>query len=426
MSKGASGCLDSSLQNPMTGDVTECDVRAVPAPASTEVNGSSKAASVLVTGGAGYIGSHTCVQLLEDGYRVVIIDNLDNSAEEALRRVKELAGNDSENLSFHKIDLCDKESMEELFDNACFDAVIHFAGLKAVGESVKQPLKYYRNNIEGTLNLVELMMKHGCKKLVFSSSATVYGQPSKVPCTEDDPMQTLNPYARTKLFIEHILMDLQIADPQWRIVMLRYFNPVGAHPSGRIGEDPRGIPNNLMPFIQQVAVGRRSHLTIFGDDYPTKDGTGVRDFIHVMDLATGHAAALRKIFSTPNLGCVTYNLGNGRGTSVLEMVAAFERAAKLKIPIKIAQRRPGDASEVYASTEKAEAELGWKGTYTIEDMCRDQWKWAKENPFGYSTEVDLGGLSLENLRPISFPRPVSLVSVSSVSSCESPKSSSGF
>lgn len=314
---------------------------------------------------------------------VVVIDNLDNSSEEAVKRVAQLAGKYGDNLTFYKIDLLDKEAMEKLFSSTKFDAVIHFAGLKAVGESVAKPLRYYGNNIVGTLNLLEMMASHGCKKLVFSSSATVYGQPKEVPCTEDFPICAMNPYGRTKLFIEEICRDVQRADPEWKIILLRYFNPVGAHPSGFIGEDPRGIPNNLMPFVQQVAVERRPELTVFGNDYPTNDGTGVRDYIHVMDLSDGHIAALNKIFKTEDLGCEVYNLGTGRGTSVLEMVAAFEKASGKKIPLKIANRRPGDAETVYASTEKAEHELNWKAQYGIEEMCRDQWNWASKNPWGY-------------------------------------------
>lgn len=343
----------------------------------------AKMENILVTGGAGYVGSHTTLQLLLGGYMVVVIDNLDNSSEEAVKRVAQLAGKYGDNLTFYKIDLLDKEAMEKLFSSTKFDAVIHFAGLKAVGESVAKPLRYYGNNIVGTLNLLEMMASQGCKKLVFSSSATVYGQPKEVPCTEDFPICAMNPYGRTKLFIEEICRDVQRADPEWKIILLRYFNPVGAHPSGFIGEDPRGIPNNLMPFVQQVAVERRPELTVFGNDYPTNDGTGVRDYIHVMDLSDGHIAALNKIFKTEDLGCEVYNLGTGRGTSVLEMVAAFEKASGKKIPLKIANRRPGDAETVYASTEKAEHELNWKAQYGIEEMCRDQWNWASKNPWGY-------------------------------------------
>lgn len=347
------------------------------------MNMESQGKNILVTGGAGYVGSHTTLQLLLGGYRVVVIDNLDNSSEEAIRRVAKLAGEYGGNLTFHKIDLLDKEAMEKLFLSTEFDAVIHFAGLKAVGESVAKPLLYYKNNIVGTLNLLEMMISQGCKKLVFSSSATVYGQPKEVPCTEDFPICAMNPYGRTKLFIEEICRDVHRADPDWKIILLRYFNPVGAHPSGFIGEDPRGIPNNLMPFVQQVAVERRPELTVFGNDYQTKDGTGVRDYIHVMDLSDGHTAALDKLFKTKDLGCEVYNLGTGRGTSVLEMVAAFEKASGKKIPLRIADRRPGDVETVYASTEKAERELNWKAKYGVEEMCRDQWNWVSKNPWGY-------------------------------------------
>lgn len=338
---------------------------------------------ILVTGGAGYIGSHTALLLLQAGYKVVIIDNLDNSVEDAVKRVAELAGRNGHNLYFFQVDLRKRDSLERVFSMVKFDAVIHFAGLKAVGESVTKPLLYHGNNLIGTLNLLEVMSNYGCKKLVFSSSATVYGQPKIVPCTEDFPLSATNPYGRTKLFIEEIARDVQISDPEWRIILLRYFNPVGAHPSGLIGEDPRGIPNNLMPFVQQVAVGRRQELAVFGNDYPTRDGTGVRDYIHVMDLANGHIAALQKIFSTCDIGCTVYNLGTGRGTSVLEMVAAFEKASGKKIPLKFVDRRPGDCSEVYASTEKAERELQWKARFGIDEMCRDQWNWASKNPWGY-------------------------------------------
>lgn len=339
--------------------------------------------TVLVTGGAGFIGSHTTLQLLQEGYKVIVIDSLDNSVEESIKRVADLAGKDGHNLYFFQVDLREKDALEMVFSLTKFDAVIHFAGLKAVAESVAKPLFYYRHNVIGTINLLEVMGKHGCKKLVFSSSATVYGQPKVVPCTEEFPLSTMNPYGRTKLFIEEIARDLQVADPEWRIILLRYFNPVGAHPSGVIGEDPRGIPNNLMPFLQQVAVGRRAELTVFGQDYPTKDGTGVRDYVHVMDLALGHIAALRKLFSTKDIGCTVYNLGTGKGTSVLEMVAAFEKASGKKIPVRLAERRPGDCSEIYASTEKAQRELQWKAVYGVEEMCRDQWNWASKNPWGY-------------------------------------------
>ncbi|KAC9618548.1 hypothetical protein E3N88_45543 [Mikania micrantha] len=333
---------------------------------------------VLVTGGAGYIGSHTVLQLLLGGYKTVVIDNLDNSSQVAINRVQELAGDHAANLIFLKVDIRDKPELEKLFASTKFDAVIHFAGLKAVGESVRKPLMYYDNNVVGTLILL---------KIVFSSSATVYGWPKVVPCTEDFPLSAANPYGRTKLMIEDIFRDIYASDSGWKMIMLRYFNPVGAHPSGYIGEDPLGTPNNLMPFVQQVAVGRLPALKIFGTDYSTKDGTGVRDYIHVADLANGHLAALRKL-SDPEIGCEVYNLGTGRGTSVLEMVAAFEKASGKEIPLVIAGRRPGDAEVVYASTSKAERELNWKQVAEngIEEMCRDQWNWASKNPYGYQSK----------------------------------------
>ncbi|VYS62261.1 unnamed protein product [Arabidopsis thaliana] len=343
------------------------------------------AKNVLVSGGAGYIGSHTVLQLLLGGYSVVVVDNLDNSSAVSLQRVKKLAAEHGERLSFHQVDLRDRSALEKIFSETKFDAVIHFAGLKAVGESVEKPLLYYNNNLVGTITLLEVMAQHGCKNLVFSSSATVYGSPKEVPCTEEFPISALNPYGRTKLFIEEICRDVYGSDPEWKIILLRYFNPVGAHPSGDIGEDPRGIPNNLMPFVQQVAVGRRPHLTVFGNDYNTKDGTGVRDYIHVIDLADGHIAALRKLEDC-KIGCEVYNLGTGNGTSVLEMVDAFEKASGKKIPLVIAGRRPGDAEVVYASTERAESELNWKAKYGIEEMCRDLWNWASNNPYGYDSE----------------------------------------
>ncbi|KAJ4969700.1 hypothetical protein NE237_002799 [Protea cynaroides] len=342
------------------------------------------AKNTLVTGGAGYIGSHTVLQLLLGGFKVTVIDNLDNSSKIAIDRVKELAGVFSNNLVFYQIDLRDRPAMEKLFVSTNFDAVIHFAGLKAVGESVQKPLLYYNNNIIGTIILLEVMAAHGCKKLVFSSSATVYGWPKEVPCTEEFPLAATNPYGQTKLFIEEICRDIYRSDPEWQIMLLRYFNPVGAHPSGYIGEDPHGIPNNLMPFIQQVAVGRRPALTVFGNDYNTEDGTGVRDYIHVVDLSDGHIAALRKLFKS-NIGCEVYNLGSGKGTSVMKMIAAFENASGKKIPLVMAERRPGDSEIVYASTEKAERELNWKVKYGIDEMCRDQWNWASKNPHGYGS-----------------------------------------
>ncbi|PRQ17407.1 UDP-glucose 4-epimerase GEPI48 [Rosa rugosa] len=343
------------------------------------------AKTILVTGGAGYIGSHTVLQLLLGGFSTVVVDNLDNSSEIAIDRVRELAGDFGRNLSFHKIDLRDKPALEKLFSATKFDAVIHFAGLKAVGESVQKPLLYYNNNIVGTITLLEVMAAHGCKKIVFSSSATVYGWPKVVPCTEEFPLVAANPYGRTKLYIEEICRDIYRSDSEWKVILLRYFNPVGAHHSGYIGEDPHGIPNNLMPFVQQVAVGRRPALTVFGNDYNTKDGTGVRDYVHVDDLAHGHIAALNKL-EEANIGCEVYNLGTGKGTSVLEMVAAFEKASGKKIPLVIAGRRPGDAEVVYASTDKAERELNWKAKYNIDDMCRDQWNWASKNPYGYGPQ----------------------------------------
>ncbi|KAL5080838.1 hypothetical protein RYX36_009259 [Vicia faba] len=345
----------------------------------------SSSQKILVTGGAGFIGAHTVVQLLKDGFHVSIIDNFDNSAMEAVDRIREIVGLSlSQNLEFTLGDIRNKDDLEKLFSKTKFDAVIHFAGLKAVGESVANPRRYFDNNLVGTLNLYEVMAKHNCKNMVFSSSATVYGQPEKMPCVEDFELQAMNPYGRTKLFLEEIARDIQKAEPEWRIILLRYFNPVGAHESGKLGEDPRGIPNNLMPYIQQVAVGRLPELNVYGHDYPTRDGSAIRDYIHVMDLADGHIAALRKLFVIENIGCTAYNLGTGRGTSVVEMVDAFNKASGKNITLKLCPRRLGDAIEVYASTEKAERELGWKAKYGVEEMCRDQWNWAKNNPWGYS------------------------------------------
>ncbi|CAM8990487.1 unnamed protein product [Rhodiola kirilowii] len=343
--------------------------------------------TILVTGGAGFIGTHTVVQLLGDGFRVSIFDNLSNSVIEAVDRVRELVGPAlSQNLEFHMGDVRNKENLEKVFSQTNFDAVIHFAGVKSVGQSVVNPLDCFDNNLIGTLNLFNVMDAYNCKKLVFSSSATVYGQPEIIPCVEDFALTALNPYGRTKLFPEMMAQDIQKADTEWRIVILRYFNPIGAHVSGRLGEDPKGIPNNLMPYVQQVAVGRLPHLNVHGNDYPTRDGTAIRDYIHVMDLASGHTSALQKLLTTKDIGCVAYNLGTGQGTSVLEMVAAFEKACGKKIPLKMCPRRKGDATEVYASTQKAEKELGWKAQYGIEEMCRDQWKWASNNPWGYHSK----------------------------------------
>ena len=333
---------------------------------------------ILVTGGAGYIGSHACLELLEAGYEVVVVDNLSNSKEESLKRVQELAG---KTLAFHKVDLLDKEALKAVFDSASIEAVVHFAGLKAVGESVTIPLHYYHNNVTGTLILCEVMERHGVKNIVFSSSATVYGDPHTVPITEDFPLSPTNPYGRTKWMIEEILRDLHRTDEVWNIALLRYFNPVGAHPSGRIGEDPNGIPNNLLPYIAQVAVGKLSKLPVFGNDYPTPDGTGVRDYIHVVDLSVGHLAALSKLTSHP--GVVTYNLGTGRGYSVLEMVSAFEKTSGKKIAYNIEGRRAGDIASCYADPSMAKKELDWSADRGIEDMCADSWHWQSSNPNGY-------------------------------------------
>lgn len=333
---------------------------------------------VLVTGGAGYIGSHTCLELLQAGIHVVVLDNLCNSREESLRRVGEITG---QGVGFFEVDLRDRETLGEIFSQGRFDAVIHFAGLKAVGESVAKPLQYYDNNVQGTLTLCQVMAEAGVRNLVFSSSATVYGDPATVPIREDFPVGATNPYGRSKLFIEEILRDLHVSDPCWNIALLRYFNPVGAHESGRIGEDPNGIPNNLMPYIAQVAVGRLQRLRVFGNDYPTPDGTGVRDYIHVVDLARGHLAALHKLQETP--GVVTYNLGTGRGYSVLEVIAAFERASGRPVPYDIVERRPGDIACCYADPSLALEELGWSAEYDLERMVVDAWRWQSQNPDGY-------------------------------------------
>lgn len=334
--------------------------------------------SILVTGGAGYIGSHTCVELLNSGYDVIVVDNLSNSKEEALSRVKRIAGKD---FKFYKIDLLDKEELDRVFSENKIDAVIHFAGFKAVGESVTQPLKYYHNNITSTLILCEVMKKYGVTKIVFSSSATVYGNPKSVPILENFPLKATNPYGKTKLMLEEIFQDLYTSDKNWGITLLRYFNPVGAHESGLIGEDPNGTPNNLMPYITQVAVGKLSKLEVYGNDYPTSDGTGVRDYIHVVDLANGHLKALEKLLN--RTGVFTYNLGTGKGYSVLEIVDAFKKASGKKIPYVITERRPGDIAICYADPTKAKEELGWEAMKGIEEMCTDSWKWQSNNKNGY-------------------------------------------
>ncbi|EKN70162.1 UDP-glucose 4-epimerase [Neobacillus bataviensis LMG 21833] len=334
--------------------------------------------SILVTGGAGYIGSHTCIELLNAGHEIIVLDNYSNSKPESLQRVKEITGKD---FTFYEVNLLDRDELEHVFAENQIEAVIHFAGLKAVGESVSIPLHYYHNNITGTLILCEIMKKYDVKNLVFSSSATVYGMPERVPISEDFPLSATNPYGRTKLMIEDILRDLYVADHDWSIALLRYFNPIGAHESGRIGEDPNGIPNNLMPFVTQVAVGKLKELQVFGSDYPTVDGSGVRDYIHVVDLALGHLKALEKVMSAN--GVEAYNLGTGTGYSVLEIVAAFEKASEVKVPYKIVDRRPGDVAICYADPVKAKNELGWVASRGIEDMCRDSWKWQKNNPNGY-------------------------------------------
>lgn len=334
--------------------------------------------NILVTGGAGYIGSHTCVDLLNTGHNVVVVDNLSNSKKEALTRVEEIT---DKSIAFHMIDLLDKIELEKIFREYDLDAIVHFAGYKAVGESVEKPLAYYRNNLISTLNLCELMLKYSVHNFVFSSSATVYGDPHEVPITEDFPLSATNPYGRTKLFIEQMLGDLHRAHPELNIALLRYFNPVGAHKSGKIGEDPNDVPNNLMPYISQVAVGKLNELSVFGDDYPTHDGTGVRDYIHVMDLANGHVKALEKLHDQP--GLVTYNLGTGKGYSVLDVVKAFEKASDQEIPFTITDRRPGDIAACYADPSKAEEELNWKAERDLIEMCRDTWKWQSQNPEGY-------------------------------------------
>lgn len=335
--------------------------------------------SILVTGGAGYIGSHTCIELINAGYDVVVLDNLVNSSEKSLDRVAQITG---KKIPFYKVDILDREGMNEIFEKESIDSVIHFAGLKAVGESVAKPLEYYHNNITGTLLLCDVMRAHNVKNIIFSSSATVYGDPAFIPITEDCPKGKItNPYGQTKSMLEQILTDLHVADPEWNVVLLRYFNPIGAHESGLIGEDPKGIPNNLLPYIAQVAVGKLECLGVFGDDYDTVDGSGVRDYIHVVDLAKGHVKALKKI--EDKSGVNVYNLGTGNGYSVLQVVKAFEKACGKEIPYVIKPRRPGDIATCYADAAKAKAELGWEAEYDIERMCADSWRWQSNNPNGY-------------------------------------------
>lgn len=335
--------------------------------------------AILVTGGAGFIGSHTCVELLNAGYEVIVVDNLSNSSEESLRRVQEITG---KTLTFYQADLLDRGAVTEIFEKEEIQSVIHFAGLKAVGESVAKPLEYYWNNVAGTLILCDVMRSHGVKKLVFSSSATVYGDPASVPIREDFPLHVTNPYGRTKLMQEEIFRDMAAADPEWTFMLLRYFNPIGAHKSGRIGEDPSGIPNNLLPYVAQVAVGKLPQVRVFGNDYDTPDGTGVRDYIHVVDLAVGHVRAVEKMENSPS-GVYTYNLGTGNGYSVLDIVKAFGKACGKEVPYVITDRRPGDIAACYADPSLAAEELGWKAERGIEEMCEDAWRWQSHNPDGY-------------------------------------------
>ena len=335
--------------------------------------------NILLTGGAGYIGSHTIIELDKAGHSVVVVDSLVNSNPESLRRVAKIIGKE---IPFYKVDVRDKEALSKVFDENRFDAVIHFAGLKAVGESVSKPLEYYHNNMTGTFILLDVMRQHGCKNIIFSSSATVYGDPAFIPITEECLKgHCTNPYGQTKSMLEEVLMDVQKADPAWNVVLLRYFNPIGAHQSGMIGENPNGIPNNLMPYITQTAVGIRKELGIFGNDYDTPDGTGVRDYIHVCDLAAGHVAALKAINN--KCGLAIYNLGTGHGYSVLDVVNAFMKVNGVNVPYVIKPRRPGDIATCYCNPAKAKAELGWEAQYGIEEMCRDSWNWQKKNPNGY-------------------------------------------
>ena len=334
---------------------------------------------ILVTGGAGFIGSHTVIELIGAGHEVVVIDNLANASPKSLQRVAQIAGQE---IPFYQTDIRDRAGLSAVMEQYSFDCCIHFAGLKAVGESVQLPWEYYDNNIAGTLVLLDVMRKHGCKNIIFSSSATVYGDPAEIPITENCPKgQCTNPYGQTKSMLEQIMTDMQKADPEWNVVLLRYFNPIGAHSSGLIGENPNGIPNNLMPYITQVAVGKRDHLNVFGNDYDTPDGTGVRDYIHVVDLAKGHVKALQAV--ERNCGLAVYNLGTGRGYSVLDVVHAFESSNSLKIPYVIQARRPGDIATCWSDPGKAERELGWKAEHGLEDMCRDSWNWQRNNPNGF-------------------------------------------
>ncbi|MBQ4119337.1 MAG: UDP-glucose 4-epimerase GalE [Clostridia bacterium] len=334
--------------------------------------------AILVTGGAGYIGSHTCIEMQNAGYDVIVIDNLDNSSSEALKRVEKITGKE---IKFYQEDVRNKEVLRKIFSENNIEAVIHFAGLKAVGESVKEPIMYYDNNLISTLVLLEVMNEFGVKKIVFSSSATVYGVATEMPLVEGMPLGAINPYGRTKYFIEEMLRDLYVADKDWCIALLRYFNPIGAHESGTIGEDPKGIPNNLMPYIAQVAVGKLEKLHVFGNDYKTVDGTGVRDYIHVVDLANGHVKAVD--WALEHKGCEAFNLGTGNGTSVLQLREAFVKASGIDVPYVIDPRRPGDPDEVYANADKAREVLGWEAKFGIDEMCRDTWNWQKNNPQGY-------------------------------------------
>ena len=335
--------------------------------------------AILVTGGAGFIGSHTVLELLNAGYEVVVVDNLVNASKESLKRVEELS---NKKVTFYENDILDRDALNKIFDKEDIDSVIHFAGLKAVGESVAKPLEYYHNNISGSLVLFDVMRNHGVKNIIFSSSATVYGDPAFIPITEECPKgKPTNPYGMTKWMLEEILMDIQKADPEWNVILLRYFNPIGAHESGRMGENPNGIPNNLMPYITQVAVGKLQQLGVFGNDYDTPDGTGVRDYIHVVDLALGHVAAIKKIAENP--GVKIYNLGTGNGYSVLDIVKNFEAANGIKIPYSIKPRRAGDIATCYSDATKAKEELGWTAEYGIKEMCADSWRWQSNNPNGY-------------------------------------------